>query len=121
MSIGPLTDIKSGVEYTDSVSEESKETLECSCAAHLVVAHEDLEIFHCTDGSKRYRQEFYLTFFEYGHNRKPSLKQRLVSCWHLLRKGTYFEDMVVLSPEEALKLGKFLTDKVNKYKQEEVI
>lgn len=91
-----------------------KEFFQCDCGAHAIVLDVETEVYDDPKGGpSRYRQDFSLAFFEYGHfQRKPGLWHRIKQAWRLLRNGTMFCDMVILGPDEAKKLGDFLITNV---------
>jgi len=72
---------------------------QCECG------HETIEI---QKGDDKDREIFFAMFFYGYQNHKYSFWQLLRHCWQLLRKGSPYADNVILSFENAQKLGKDL-------------
>jgi len=49
-----------------------------------------------------------LAFWQFSHRNRLTLSARIRHILHIIFKGTPFTDMVVLSPKEALNLGRYL-------------
>jgi hypothetical protein len=55
--------------------------------------------------------DIYLSMYSVGlYSPKPSLWFRIKQAWRILRKGTVYDDELILSPENAKELGDYLTN-----------
>ena len=78
--------------------------IECACAG------EGLLITEFTGLGEK---EFWVTMFVAGQfHSKPTIKQRLKFIWYHLKTGKYYDDAIILKPEEAKKLIKFLEKRI---------
>ena len=54
---------------------------------------------------------YYFSYWSYGLSNKPlSWKERLRHCWNVLSKGKAFNDQLILTKQEVIKLDNFLLD-----------
>lgn len=91
-------------------SGQQTKIVECECQCSHVKVVSDYDVYRDTRGPDPIiNQSYYLSFYGYGHVRKPGLWWKLRQCFQILRKGTPYEDMVIMTPEEAQKLADFIT------------
>lgn len=94
--------------------EKNQEFIECECHGHGILVTEFIDIFP----DKRKNQEFWLAMFSCGQfHSKPSIWRRLKFAWWHLKTGKYYEDEIIISPENTKKLIKFLQKRIDKFKK----
>ena len=90
------------------MEEEKKIFIECECGTHLLQVTNDVEYFN---DNKQVRQEFWLAMFTYGtYHKKPKFWERIRIIWNYLKTGKMHEDQIILHPDEAEKLVKFINE-----------
>ena len=85
------------------MNEEKILYIKCTCGGDL------LEI-------ERYKEDhpsdkgFYFVFWNYGQWGKApmSWRQKLRWCWHILKTGNPWSDMIIIDDEKALEISTFL-------------
>jgi hypothetical protein len=76
----------------------------CSCGHEIIQLSDNIDIFDRE--KKAYNAEIYFSMFHYGsQDHRYSLKEILRHCWKILRTGKPYPDDVILSIEEAMRLG----------------
>jgi hypothetical protein len=89
----------------------NKEFIECECGTEGVHVSMDFDVVqHMDEPKPRITQTYYLAFFGYGHIRKTGWRYKLRHIWHVIKEGTPYKDMVIMTPEEAMKLSNFIRD-----------
>ena len=53
---------------------------------------------------------FYFAYWQQGFSRPISFRERLRWTWYLLVKGKLWSDMVMMSPEKAKEISKFINE-----------
>ena len=86
--------------------------IECDCSTHYLQVINDVEYFDDTENEcTPYIQQYYLAMFSYGnYKNKPNLWQRLKIIFNYLKTGEMYVDEIILNPDEAHKLIKFIND-----------
>ena len=87
-----------------------KKFYECDCSGEgIMISYEMDDPYPVVD----------LAFFTHGFNSSKQLGwfQRLKWSWYILRKGTIWNDMVILNQDHAGKLGKDLLEFSQKRKE----
>lgn len=85
--------------------------IECACGTEAVQITTEFEVIENVSGPDPVvRQEYWLAFYGFGRIRKNSLVFRLKQALRLLKTGEIYEDMIVMTPEEAKKLSEFITN-----------
>lgn len=84
---------------------------ECDCGQEAIHIERDLELF---DENKRDACLLNFSIYHLGtENHKPTLKEKLRHCWHILRTGKNYSDQIILSEGTARQLGKCILDLVS--------
>lgn len=69
--------------------------LECDCGSEIMKVEKDEEI------------GYMVAIYNYGNYRR-NLWTRIKYCWRILTKDKVFGDQIILSPEKAKTLSKFI-------------
>jgi hypothetical protein len=94
------------------VNEQDKIYLDCECGTHILQVTNDID-YYDHDNGKRFHQEFWFSMFTYGtYHKKPNFWRRIAIIWNYLKTGKMHEDQIILNPEDAKKLAKFINEKV---------
>lgn len=97
--------------------ENRKEYIECECGTHILQVSTDIEIYenginNVVTDKTRVNQTYYLAMYNYGYREAAGWKERLIVTWKYLRTGKMYSDQIVMTPDEAQKLTKFITDTI---------
>jgi hypothetical protein len=97
-----------GGDYVvDTELKEASTIIECECGSHILKAKSEAIIYHNKDGSKQVKQEFKLSFFNHGKEKKIFF-DRIIIAFKYLFSGKMFDDQLILSKEEAVNLSQFI-------------
>jgi len=79
------------------------EYIECECSTEL------LQLVYDIDDQDEKLNSLYISYYTCGQQGNHySWKYRLKHIWHIIRKGTPFDDYITLNQEEINKLRTFL-------------
>jgi len=87
----------------------NKVFIECSCGTEGVLITSEYDV-HQQDSEFFVKQEYFMSFFGFGQIRSNSWKWRIRQAWRILRKGTPYTDMIVLTRDEAMKVASFIAN-----------
>lgn len=91
---------------------------ECACYCEALNVERDIEILDYKD--KAWDVNIYLAMFHRGtENHRPTLREKLRHCWRILKTGKNYADNIILSVEDARKLGLDLTEMTDETKIKE--
>lgn len=97
---------------------EKSTWVECECGTHVIRVSTDTEIYEngiddvVTD-KPRIHQTYYLAMFNYAEHKPDSWWKRIRTSWRYMRTGKMHGDQIVMTPQEAYKLSKFITDEMS--------
>ena len=84
---------------------QDKIIVECECGGHLLMVESFVESY-----GKVSSHSIYLAMFKYGYY-KPKFWRRIALAWdYLISGGEMYSDQIILTPQEAKKLVKFIND-----------
>lgn len=90
---------------------EERIFIECTCGDHAVKVLNSVNLYEGEDGKQLVDQEFYLSFFD-ATGYRPGIINRIRVAWRFLTTGKLHEDQIVMTPDEARKLGEFILEKI---------
>jgi len=84
---------------------------QCDCGQEAIHIERDLEFF---EEEKRYVCLLNFSIYHFGiENHKPTLKEKLRHCWHIIRTGKNYSDQIILNQDTARQLGTSILDLVS--------
>jgi len=93
--------------------EEDTIFIKCNCSCSGLLITEDLEFFG--ENNEVVSQDFYIALYTHGEiNTNPSLWSRIKYAWWHLKTGKKYNDCVIMSDKNAMKLIKYLSHKLSK-------
>jgi len=87
----------------------------CSCGSEVIQIERSIEVI---DREKNaWDASIYFAMFHYGtQNPRPTLRDKLRHCWQIIKTGKNYADDVIMSIEEARKMGELLLALTNEDK-----
>lgn len=89
-------------DFKKFMNNASPSELMLKCACHT----EALEITHLPNEDKP--DEFWFSIWENGFDSRLSRRERFRWCWNILRTGRPWGDNIILTPEQAMQVAKFI-------------
>ena len=89
--------------------EINKTIIECECGMHMLAVESEVEYIK-VEGGHRYNQTFYLAMFGYSNLKRESIWKRICVIWNYLKTDNMHRDQLMLTPQEAKKLSRFISD-----------
>lgn len=91
--------------------------IECECGNHALRVSTESELFQTeTDNlvatQTLVHQTYYLAMFSNGENKPDSFIKRIKIIWNYLKTGKMHKDQMLMTPDEAYKLSKFIIDEM---------
>jgi len=74
----------------------------CKCHSEVINIERDIDVFE----KGHWDASIYFAIYHYGtQNPRPTFRNKLRHCWQILKTGKNYPDNIILSTEDAKKLG----------------